>query len=45
MFAMTATRKLVLAAAALAASVVIQPAAQQAQAASEVSAVVNRTAM
>ncbi|WP_105426708.1 molecular chaperone SurA [Neorhizobium tomejilense] len=45
MFAMTATRKLVLAAAALAASVVIQPAAQQAQAASEVSAVVNRTAI
>ncbi|CAN7244403.1 peptidylprolyl isomerase [Neorhizobium sp. LjRoot104] len=45
MFAMTATRKLVLAAAALAASVVIQPAVQQAQAASEVAAVVNRTAI
>lgn len=45
MFAMTATRKLVLAAAVLAASVVIQPAVQQAQAASEVAAVVNRTAI
>lgn len=45
MFVVTATRKLVLAAAVLAASVVIQPAVQQAQAASEVAAVVNRTAI
>ena len=43
MFAMTATRKLVLAAAVLAASVVVQPAIRQAQAASEIVAIVNRT--
>ncbi|AXV17256.1 molecular chaperone SurA [Neorhizobium sp. SOG26] len=44
MFALTATRRLALAAAVLAASVVVQPVAQQAQAA-EISAVVNKTAI
>ncbi|MFB9951186.1 peptidylprolyl isomerase [Rhizobium puerariae] len=43
MFAMTATRRLALAVVVLAASVVVQPVAQQAQAASEITAVVNRT--
>ncbi|MGK9050008.1 SurA N-terminal domain-containing protein [Neorhizobium sp. CSC1952] len=43
MFAMTATRRLALAVAVLAASVVVQPVVQQAQAASEIAAVVNRT--
>lgn len=43
MFAMTATRRLALAMAVLAASVVVQPVVQQAQAASEIAAVVNRT--
>jgi len=43
MFAMTAARKLVLAAAVLAASVVVQPAVHEARAASEIAAVVNRT--
>lgn len=43
MFAMTATRKLVLAAALLAASVAIQPALHEAQAASEIAAIVNKT--
>ncbi|WP_117194173.1 SurA N-terminal domain-containing protein [Rhizobium terrae] len=45
MFAMTATRKLALAAAVLAASVFVQPIAREAQAASEIAAVVNRTAI
>ncbi|KGD99227.1 molecular chaperone SurA [Rhizobium sp. YS-1r] len=40
---MTATRRLALAVAVLAASVVVQPVVQQAQAASEIAAVVNRT--
>lgn len=43
MFAMTATRRLALAAAVLAASIVVQPGFQQAQAASGIAAVVNRT--
>jgi len=43
MFAMTATRRLALAVAVLAASVTIQPVVREAQAASEIAAVVNRT--
>ncbi len=43
MFALGGTRKLALAAVVLAASVVLQPGVQQARAASEIAAVVNRT--
>jgi peptidyl-prolyl cis-trans isomerase SurA len=45
MFALTATRRLALAAAVLAASVVVQPLASPALAASEISAIVNKTAI